>query len=100
MFIPLPVLAGAAIVVLVLVLLAFRRRSSRDLVEPPKPNYAGYRPAASSALPPVDATELPPHVAAEIRLLLSRGNKIEAIKVVRAATHLGLAEAKELVERM
>ena len=36
----------------------------------------------------------------EIRLALAGGNKIEAIKLVRERTGLGLKEAKELIERL
>jgi ribosomal protein L7/L12 len=39
--------------------------------------------------------DLPP----EAKTALAAGNKIEAIKLVREATGLGLAEAKDLVER-
>ena len=39
--------------------------------------------------------ELPP----DARLALQRGNLIEAIKIVRDRTGLGLKESKELVER-
>jgi ribosomal protein L7/L12 len=39
-------------------------------------------------------------VPPEIAGLLQAGRKIEAIKVYRAATGAGLAEAKEAVERM
>jgi ribosomal protein L7/L12 len=38
---------------------------------------------------------LPPEVRAE----LARGNKVQAIKILRKATGLGLKEAKELVDR-
>ena len=36
----------------------------------------------------------------EVRLLISQNRKIEAIKRVREVTHLGLTEAKNLVERL
>jgi ribosomal protein L7/L12 len=39
--------------------------------------------------------DLPP----EAKAALAAGNKIEAIKLVREATGLGLAEAKDMVER-
>lgn len=44
------------------------------------------------------STTLDPDTLAEVRRQLDAGNKIAAIKVVREATGLGLAEAKALVE--
>lgn len=41
-----------------------------------------------------------PETILKIRALISDGNKIEAIKVLRDATGLGLAEAKEMVEQL
>ncbi|MEQ1859247.1 MAG: ribosomal protein L7/L12 [Chthoniobacteraceae bacterium] len=43
---------------------------------------------------------LSPQQLAAIRAALAAGNKIEAIKLLREATGLGLAEAKEAVEKM
>jgi ribosomal protein L7/L12 len=80
-----------AVALLVLAALALRRRGgSRDLIAPPPPRSAG---AASAA-------DLPPEIASEVRALIADRRKIEAIRRVRAATGLGLAEAKDLVERM
>jgi ribosomal protein L7/L12/DNA-directed RNA polymerase subunit RPC12/RpoP len=42
--------------------------------------------------------ELTPEQLADIRRLLAEGNKIEAIKVYRQATRLGLKQAKDAVE--
>ena len=39
-------------------------------------------------------------IEAQARALLADGNKIEAIKLVREATGLGLKEAKDFVERL
>jgi len=44
--------------------------------------------------------ELTPTEQAAIRAALSRGDKIEAIKLCRDGTGSGLAEAKEIVERL
>ncbi len=41
-----------------------------------------------------------PETLAAIRSALARGNKIEAVKLYREATGLGLAESKEAVEQM
>ena len=43
---------------------------------------------------------LGPDNEAEVRMLLAGGSKIEAIKLVRTVTGMGLKEAKDLVERM
>jgi hypothetical protein len=43
--------------------------------------------------------ELPPAAAANVDSALARGNKIDAIKIYRDATHCGLKEAKEAIER-
>ena len=42
--------------------------------------------------------ELSPEVSEKIMSLLKSGNKIEAIKVLREATGLGLAESKHMAE--
>jgi hypothetical protein len=104
MQVPVPVLVAIAAAFLVLLFLALRRRSgSRDLIAPPRdatppPRYVPpARPWSAGAAPIGD---LPPDLAAEVRALLAQDDKIEAIKLVRAATGLGLAEAKEMVERM
>jgi len=44
--------------------------------------------------------ELTPEVLAAIREELARGNKINAIKLLRDATKCGLKEAKDAVEAM
>jgi ribosomal protein L7/L12 len=40
-----------------------------------------------------------PALAPEIRDALRRGNKIEAIKIYRELTGVGLAEAKQVIDR-
>ena len=44
--------------------------------------------------------ELPLDAAANINSALARGHKIEAIKIYREATHCGLKEAKDAIERV
>ena len=103
MYIPIPLLAALGIAFLVLVLIVFRRRSGeRDLIAPPSRG-----PTASSAPPPralppaaAPAGDLTAELPGEVRELIAAGRKIEAIKLVRETTGLGLAEAKQLVERM
>jgi hypothetical protein len=91
MYLSVPVLAALGIAFLVLLLLAFRRRTGeRDLIAPPRPG-----PAASAPI-----GDVPAEVQGELRALIAAGRKIEAIKLVRASTGLGLAEAKALVDHM
>ena len=47
-----------------------------------------------------DPAGISPEALAAIRGELARGNKINAIKLMREATGLGLAEAKQAVEAM
>ena len=95
MYVPLPVLAVAAILFLVLAVLAVRRRPpARDLIDPPRFSRI------DAARPVAPATDLPAETLEEVRLLISQDRKIEAIKRVREVTHLGLGEAKDLVERL
>ena len=105
MYLPVPVLAAIGVAFLVLALLAFRRRGGeRDLIAPPRlgapmapPRAEPPRPWPAGAAPIGDLAD---EIAGEVRELLAAGRKLEAIKLVRAATGMGLAEAKEMVERM
>ena len=98
-------LAVFGIAFLVLLLLAFRRRpGERDLIAPPRP---GPPPPPPRATPPrawpagaAPIGDLAEEIHGEVQELVAAGRKIEAIKLVRASTGLGLAEAKDLVERM
>lgn len=45
-------------------------------------------------------TELGPAIRAEIESAIAQGHKIEAIKLLREATGMGLKESKEAVEAM
>jgi large subunit ribosomal protein L7/L12 len=101
MFIPIPMLIAIGIAFLVLLLFALRSSRGRD------PLMGGgqaphYRPAPIAQkvamAPPVVA--LPPEVEAQVRALLAAGRKIEAIKLARDVTHLGLKDSKDLVESM
>jgi large subunit ribosomal protein L7/L12 len=49
---------------------------------------------------PTSAADLPAAVQEKVWRLVQAGKKIEAIRVVRDGTGLGLKEAKELVERL
>ena len=100
MHVPLPVLAGAAILFLVLAFLALRRRASaRDLIQPPRHAFGAGRATVKTAGPAATSI-LPPEILEEVQSLVRQGQKLEAIKRVREVTHLGLGEAKDLVERL
>jgi ribosomal protein L7/L12 len=45
-------------------------------------------------------TTLAPEVEAQVIALISAGRKIEAIKVVKDATRMGLKDSKDLVEAL
>jgi large subunit ribosomal protein L7/L12 len=100
MFVPLPLLI--AIGIIFLALLAWIVRLSR----PRDPLLGGQKPAYRAPLAPPSGplaqpvTSLPPEVVAQVRAFLSAGRKIDAIKLAREVTHLGLKDAKDLVESM
>lgn len=77
----------AAGLVLAAIFIWARRPRGASLEHPPPP-------AGKSPLPPGS------NVQQEIDNLLARGQKIEAIKLLREATGCGLKEAKEQVEAM
>ena len=106
MHIPIPVLAAIGVAFLVLILIAVRRRSSGrdDLMGPRRSSLQSSarssHPAQPHATPEPFASGLPPALELEARALLEQGKKLEAIKRVREETHVGLAEAKTMVERL
>jgi hypothetical protein len=78
--------AGFLIAVLIIILIRWRRSQRRpdDLRAPPR-------------IPPT-AANLSPDLRAQIRQLKGDGRVIEAIKLAREQTGLGLKEAKDLVD--
>jgi len=103
MFVPMPVLIAIGVAVLLLVGWALRASRGRDpLMGGQAPGRRA--PVAATAVPGPEsaaaAAVLPPEVEEIVRALLTDGRKIEAIKLVREATHIGLKEAKDLVESM
>jgi hypothetical protein len=68
-----------------------------DLSGRPPPSFSIPRPAP---LVGHDPASLSPEALTAIRSELAHGNKINAIKLMREATGLGLAEAKQAVEAM
>lgn len=100
MFVPLPVVIGAGLLIaMLLVLLARRRGPGRDLMAPPKrmqPRPTAIQPASAGGAAPL---VLSPQQEAEIRALLANGRLIDAIKRVREIGKISLKEAKDLVDR-
>jgi large subunit ribosomal protein L7/L12 len=101
MFVPLPIVIVVGFTLLLMVGLIIRRRSERD------PLLGSLPPAVGSkqALPRNDSpsapfAELPPETEAQVRLLIAAGRKIDAIKLTRDTTRLGLKECKDLVDAL
>ena len=86
MYVPLPFLI-LGVVLLIVLAMAARRRGSGEMVERQRRSAPIARRDAQEAL-------ADPEVAAA----LASGRKIEAIRLVRERTGLGLKEAKDLVE--
>lgn len=63
------------------------RRASQGLSGPP-----------AAASPPFDMSGLPPDTRAAIDDALARREKIEAIRILREASGMGLKESKEAIE--
>ena len=97
MFVPLWLLVLAGVAFAILAFLAFRPRGGDDMIE--RQQRDAYRDAAEAPRAP-HADDEAVLAVPEIRLALAGGNKIEAIKLVREHTGLGLKEAKELIERL
>jgi ribosomal protein L7/L12 len=100
MFVPLWLLALAGIALAILaVVVVFRARSGGEMIQHQQrdAHRIAPHPRPAPALQPDDEAVL---AIPEVRLALAGGQKIEAIKLVREHTGLGLREAKELVERL
>lgn len=87
-----------------------RFRRDNDLTGPP-PNIgkkhvsarrADHRHEPPPRLPDAlaDWANLDPQTEAAINDAMARGNKIEAIKIIREATGMGLKESKEAIDRL
>ena len=97
MFIPLWLLALAGFAFVILAAMALRPRSDREMIQSQQRDARRSAPQPAVALLPEEAAIL---ADPEINAALVRGNKIEAIKLVRERTALGLKESKDLVERL
>ncbi len=96
MFVPIPILIAAGLLILVLIAMIARAGRRRDPLMGGAPPRA-YRGTKSM---PVPVTTLPPEIEQQVRAQLAAGRKIQAIKIARDATHLGLKETKDLVEAL
>jgi hypothetical protein len=100
MFVPLWLLALAGVAFVLLAWLAFRPRGGGgEMIQGQQRDarhLASHAPHHRAALHRDQAAIL---AAPEIRAALARGQKLEAIRLVRERSGLGLKEAKELVER-
>lgn len=93
MFVSLPVLFGAILIAVVLVFKLARKseNGSDALMRTPSSMGAGASPRPNG---------LSPDVAQQVQSLIAANRKIDAIKLVRESTGLGLKEAKDYVETL
>ena len=82
-----------------LLVAARRRRQDGRMIVQQSPLASDPPPVASSAQR-VEPGSVNLQLGRELEQLLSAGKKIEAIKLVRERTGLGLKEAKDAVERL
>lgn len=100
MFVPIPVLIAIGVAFLLLLAFALRSRGRDPLMGGGRAPAYRAAPTARQVSPTLPATSLPPEIEEQVRALLAAGRKIEAIKLARDVTHLGLKETKDLVESM
>ncbi len=98
MFVPLPLLILAGLVFLVLLVLAMRPRGrTDDLIGVPRPRVLR---VPGVTIQPGQKLELSAETRTEVERLLANGQVINAIKLVREVTGLGLKDAKDMVDEM
>ena len=90
------------ILILVVLFLAFRAfgRRPRQVAGDDRPRMIPTSGGAVSAEIDGQELEIDPRVLDEVRKRSDSGQTIEAIKLLREATGLGLAEAKNIVESL
>lgn len=102
MFVPISVLIAIGVVFLVVLVFALRSSRGRDplMGGGQMPRYRPSPVALKATAAAAPALPLPPEVEEQVRALLAAGRKIDAIKLARDVTHLGLKDTKDLVESM
>jgi ribosomal protein L7/L12 len=81
--------AQILVIVIVVAIIAFKFGS-----------VAGRLKADSERIKPISTTRISPEARARIDDALRRGNKIEAIRILREDAGCGLAEAKQTIETL
>jgi ribosomal protein L7/L12 len=88
----------------ILIILAFVKRIAgrppRDVAQPQKPKMISVEGGAVAAEIDGQEFDLDPATLADVRALAASGRKIEAIKRLRDATALDLAQAKDIVDSL
>jgi ribosomal protein L7/L12 len=79
-----------AIIAAILIPLGLTWLSNRSKRESASTKFVRAKPISGAA----------PDILTQVRALMNQNNKIEAVKVLRAATGMGLAEAKAAVEKL
>ena len=101
MYIPLPIIIVVGIILLLMIGRTIGSFRTRDpLLGDQEPALRSPRGSHQDKAPIVPVATLSPEVEAQVRTLVAGGRKIEAIKLTRNATHLGLKESKDLVESL
>jgi hypothetical protein len=88
MFVPLWILIPAALLLLVLLVRLFAGRSEREMIDGQR--EAGFEPGSAHLMVLAQP---------DVQRAIAERRMIEAIKLVRERTGLGLRESKQLVER-
>ena len=92
------VLVGGVVLVTVLAAASSRKGSSQPMGYAPPPPPVGYDAGYGPYQARAGVLSAP--ALAEVQILLARGQKIHAIKVVREQTGMGLKDAKDYVDAM
>ena len=98
MYIPIPIIIVLGLTFLLMAVQTIRASRRRD------PLLGDRAPPFRPVVAPQERTPVRPvatlsaETEAQVRALIAAGRKIEAIKLTRDTTHLGLKDSKDLVE--
>jgi hypothetical protein len=99
MFVPVPIVIVVSLIFFAMIAWIARSSRRRDpLLGGSSPTGRPAAVSGSNDKPVTSLATLPPDVDLQVRALIKAGRTIDAIKLVRNTTHLGLKESKELVE--